>query len=35
MGQNAEAQKKISAEDREAFGESYQSALDSYTYLED
>ena len=35
MGQSAEAQSKISAQDREAFCESYQSALDSYTYLED
>jgi hypothetical protein len=35
MGQNAEAKSKISVEDREAFCESFQSALDSYTYLED
>lgn len=35
MGQNAEAMAKITAEDREAFCESFQSALDSYTYLED
>ena len=35
MAQSAEAQSKITAEEREAFCESYQSALDSYTYLED
>jgi arginine decarboxylase-like protein len=35
IGQNAEAHKKLSAEDRDSFCESYQSALDSYTYLED
>jgi len=35
MAQNAEAQSNITAEEREAFCESYQSALDSYTYLED
>jgi arginine decarboxylase len=33
--QNAEAQSKISAEEKESFCESYRSALDSYTYLED
>ena len=33
--QNAEAQSKITAEEKESFCESYRSALDSYTYLED
>lgn len=31
----SESQSRISAEERDAFCESYQSALDSYTYLED
>jgi arginine decarboxylase len=35
MTQSAESQTKITAEEREAFLESYSSALDSYTYLED
>jgi arginine decarboxylase-like protein len=35
MVQSAEAQSKITAEERESLYESYQSALDSYTYLED
>ena len=35
MAQKAEAQTKISAEEREAFCESFQSTLDNYTYLED
>ncbi len=30
-----EAQSKLSPEDRDAFCESFQSALDGYTYLED
>ena len=33
--QNAEAQSKITAEERESFTDSYLSTLDSYTYLED
>jgi arginine decarboxylase-like protein len=35
MSQGAESQSKISPEERENFYESYRSALDSYTYLED
>jgi arginine decarboxylase len=35
MAQGAEAQSKITAEERASFCDSYQSALDSYTYLED
>jgi arginine decarboxylase len=35
MTQAAEAQSKITTEERENLRESYQSALDSYTYLED
>jgi len=33
--QSAEAQSKITAEERESFADSYLSTLDSYTYLED
>jgi arginine decarboxylase-like protein len=33
--QSAEAQSKITAEEREKLCEAYQSTLDSYTYLED
>ena len=33
--QKAEAQSKISTANRESFCESYEAALDSYTYLED
>jgi arginine decarboxylase len=35
IAQNAEAQSKMTPEERESFCESFQSALDSYTYLED
>jgi arginine decarboxylase-like protein len=35
VAQGAEAQSKISAEEREAFCASYEAALDGYTYLED
>jgi arginine decarboxylase len=33
--QSAESQTKITAEEQEAFFDSYSAALDSYTYLED
>ena len=33
--QSAEAKSTISEKEKESFCESYQSALDSYTYLED
>jgi len=35
MSEGAESKSKISPEERESFEESYRSALDSYTYLED
>jgi arginine decarboxylase len=35
VAQSAEAQSKITAEERESFCASYEAALDSYTYLED
>ncbi|MDR1728483.1 MAG: biosynthetic arginine decarboxylase [Acidobacteriota bacterium] len=35
IAQRAEAQSRIATADREAFCESYEAALESYTYLED
>jgi arginine decarboxylase len=35
MAQSAETQNKITAEERESFCASYESALEGYTYLED
>jgi arginine decarboxylase-like protein len=35
MTQTAEAQSKISREEKDSFCESYKNTLNSYTYLED